>query len=277
MEIVRGEDVYYLRELLGKGAYSNVYYSKLREETYAIKVIKKTGKAKEDRLFRLETSIHSSVTHPNIVKYNGHFENAENYYIILEYCNSKTLLDLFRKTREFSLNEITGITLQLIDAVSYLHSRNIIHGDIKLGNIFMHDILQVKLGDFGLATQLRSSDEIIRSIRGTPNYMAPEILNGNGYSFSVDIWAICVVLFALVYKKMPFEMSSITKTYDLIKACKYHSYETREELTLLKLAFHNVFNLDISSRMSLNDLKDFILRNIMEFDECSAEDVSESS
>ncbi len=78
------------------------------------------------------------------------------------------------------------------------------HRDIKLGNIFLNYKMQVKIGDFGLSTKLKSHRDRRFTTCGTPNYIAPEILNETGHGFEVDIWAVGIMLYALVVGKPPF-------------------------------------------------------------------------
>jgi polo-like kinase 1 len=84
---------------------------------------------------------------------------------------------------------------QIIEGVRYLHQQNVIHRDLKLGNIFLGENNVVKLGDFGLATRLAHADERKMTICGTPNYIAPEILKESGHSFEVDVWSLGVILY----------------------------------------------------------------------------------
>lgn len=94
--------------------------------------------------------------------------------------------------------------------MKYLHKNKIIHRDIKLGNLFLSDKLEIKVGDFGLAAKLEFDNEKRHTVCGTPNYLAPEILSSkNGHSYEVDIWSIGVVLFAMVIGKPPFETSDV--------------------------------------------------------------------
>lgn len=263
MEIIRGSDIILLKELLGTGGFSKVYYSELIDGVpCAIKIINKNGKIKKSRMNQIvneEIKIQSSVIHSNIVGVKGHFEDENNYYIILEYCNSKTLLDLYKKTNSFSVNEIRSIVLQIIDATMYLHSRYIIHGDLKLGNIFLHDILQVKIGDFGLATQLKNADSKITRFIGTPNYIAPEIINRKPYSFSCDIWAIGVILYALVYKELPFEYINLELTYQRIRDNFYIIPNTSKDKQMFIPIIRRIFDHNVNSRITLSELKAILL------------------
>ena len=79
----------------------------------------------------------------------------------------------------------------------------------------------MKLGDFGLACVIQHEKQRRKSMCGTPNYIAPEILNGEGHSYEVDIWAVGVIMYAMLIGKMPFETSTIKTTYGRISSCMY--------------------------------------------------------
>jgi len=83
---------------------------------------------------------------------------------------------------------------QIVNALKYLHQHKVIHRDLKLGNLFLNENMEIKLGDFGLATKLEYEGEKKKTICGTPNYIAPEILEGKGHSYEVDIWSVGVIM-----------------------------------------------------------------------------------
>lgn len=113
-------------------------------------------------------------------------------------------------------------TVQIINALKYLHSHRVIHRDLKLGNLFVNDKMEIKLGDFGLATKLDFEGEKKRTICGTPNYIAPEVLEGrNGHSYEVDVWSLGVIIYTLIIGKPPFETSDVKATYRRIKMNAY--------------------------------------------------------
>jgi len=87
-----------------------------------------------------------------------------------------------------------------------LHFNKVIHRDLKLGNLFLNDKMEIKLGDFGLATKLDYDDQKKKTICGTPNYIAPEILEDKtGHSYEVDIWSLGVIIYTLLIGKPPYE------------------------------------------------------------------------
>lgn len=110
---------------------------------------------------------------------------------------------------------------QILSGVHYLHQNKIIHRDLKLGNLFLNDDLQVKIGDFGLATRITYDGEEKKTLCGTPNYIAPEILTKRGHSYEVDIWSIGCIMYTLLAGKPPFETSTLKETYNKIKNCEY--------------------------------------------------------
>ena len=93
---------------------------------------------------------------------------------------------------------------------------------LKLGNLFLNDKMEVKIGDFGLATKLEFDGDRKRTICGTPNYIAPEILEGkNGHSYEVDTWSLGVIIYTLLFGKPPFETQDVKTTYQKIKKNQY--------------------------------------------------------
>jgi polo-like kinase 1 len=95
----------------------------------------------------------------------------------------------------------------------------VIHRDLKLGNLFLDSDMRIKVGDFGLATKLTHKDERRRTICGTPNYIAPEILEGKtGHSFEVDVWSTGVIMYTFLIGKPPFEAKDVKSTYKRILA-----------------------------------------------------------
>jgi serine/threonine protein kinase len=99
--------------------------------------------------------------------------------------------------------------LQMVKALQYIHRHSIVHRDLKLGNILISETMQLKLCDFGLSTRISYQGEKKRTVCGTPNYIAPEILEEEGHSYESDIWSLGVILYALLFGKPPFESSTV--------------------------------------------------------------------
>ena len=181
-------------KLLGKGGFAKVYevINIETKQISAVKVMEKAAltKARVRQKFMSEVKIHKSLHHTNIVKFEGYFEDTESVYILLELCTNHTLNDLMKRRKRLSELEVQCYLSQVLSSLRYLHTHRVIHRDIKLGNIFLSDKMEIKMGDFGLAAKLEFEGEKKRTICGTPNYIAPEILDGRGgHSYEVDIWS----------------------------------------------------------------------------------------
>ncbi|KAJ8940046.1 hypothetical protein NQ314_010878 [Rhamnusium bicolor] len=130
-------------------------------------------------------------------------------------------IDTSQKWKALTEPETRYYMKQILNGVNYLHSNRIIHRDLKLGNLFLNDELVVKIGDFGLAAKIEYDGERKKTLCGTPNYIAPEILNKKGHSFEVDIWSMGCIMYTLLIGRPPFETNSLKETYSRIKKCDY--------------------------------------------------------
>jgi serine/threonine protein kinase len=136
---------------------------------------------------------------------------------------AQTLMELVKRRKRLSEPEARYWTLQLLDATRYMHANGVIHRDLKLGNLFVNEDMELRVGDFGLATWLARPNERRRTLCGTPNYIAPEILEqpAAGHSFEVDTWSIGVILYTLLVGRPPFETASVEETYQRIRDCAF--------------------------------------------------------
>jgi len=133
---------------------------------YAAKVIHKTNltRTRAKQKLMSEIKIHRSLNHQYIVGFEHFFEDSENVYITLEICNNQTMNELLKRRKRLHEVEVQCWALQIISAMKYLHSHRVIHRDIKLGNLFISSKMEIKVGDFGLATKLDFDGEKKRTI-----------------------------------------------------------------------------------------------------------------
>lgn len=142
-----------------------------------------------------------------------------------------------------------------MNALVFLQKNRVIHRDLKLGNLFLNDQLEVKLGDFGLAARLEFDTEKRHTVCGTPNYLAPEVLvSKQGHSYEVDIWSLGVVLYALLVGKPPFETPEVKMTYEKIKKGVYSFPEHIKISDNAKNLITKIFNLDPTKRPTLQQI-----------------------
>ena len=224
---------------LGRGGYSVVYLVKHIKtgKKYALKCAMKfkKGRDRSDRTLQ-EILVLSELKHPSVIRLVGWFENEENIYLVLSYVPGRDLSKFFRDkppTRDLA----ASIILQIVEGIKYCHSRGVIHRDMKLENILIKDDMTIKLTDFGLCAIKTHRDEYFNDEVGTVRYTAPELLSGEGYDESVDVWGIGVILFTLLTGQYPFDGSRKSNIFKRIvkKHIDYSQYDlSDEEINLLK-------------------------------------------
>ncbi|EFC37695.1 predicted protein [Naegleria gruberi] len=217
---------YYQERFLGKGGFAQCYLFRQVGTNifHAAKIIDKKTLEKENvkqKLFS-EIKIHSSLSHRHIVNFVRYFEDINNVYILLEVCNCGSMMDLLKSRTRLTEQEARFFLHQILLACLYMNEKKVIHRDLKLGNLFLTDKMEIKIGDFGLATEVEFDGERKKTICGTPNYIAPEILYNKGHSFEVDIWSIGVILYTMLVGTPPFETKDVKETYKKIKHNDYN-------------------------------------------------------
>lgn len=221
-------DYYTFEESLGKGKFGNVKLGidKSNKNQVAIKTINKANlKGIETEMVKTETEIMRFCRHKNIVRLIDNFEDLNNIYIVLEFLSGGNLNN-FLSEQQTILPEkkIKEIIYQIGTGINYLHHFGILHRDLKPENLMMsnknHQISIVKIVDFGLSKILGVTEKS-NDAYGTLSYAAPEVIQKNNYSTTVDIWSMGVILFFLVCGYLPFndknnDVSKIAK--DITKA-----------------------------------------------------------
>ena len=217
---------------LGKGGFAKCYEFICQDNNkiFAAKMLPlsdiKTERQKQKLL--TEIKIHKSLHHQQIVAFEHYFKDNTNVYILLELCQ--------------------------IRALQYLHSHRVIHRDLKLGNLFLNDKMELKVGDFGLATKLDFEGERKKTVCGTLNYIAPEVLYGAGHSYEVDVWAIGVIIYTSLIGKPPFETRDVKTTYIKIKKADF-SFPITSKISLgAKNIIKKILILDPKKRPTLNNI-----------------------
>ena len=255
-------------KFLGKGGFARVYEMICQGtgETYAGKLISKDHLSKVRARHKLmsEIKIHRSLSHQNVVKFHRFFEDEEIVYILLEMCPNQTFSELLRRRKRLTELEVQCYLTQVLTGLRYLHSLRVIHRDIKLANVFLSEKMEVKLGDFGLSAKLEYEGERKRTICGTPNYMAPEILDGKvGHSYECDVWSFGVLMYTLLVGRPPFETKDVKTTYRRIKMYLYNFPESIEISVEAKRLITSILILEPSKRPTLEDIvsSEFFTKN----------------
>ncbi|UPK98993.1 hypothetical protein LCI18_009928 [Fusarium solani-melongenae] len=212
---------YQVGKLLGKGGFAICYYGThaVTRQKFALKVVKSHMPPKMEQKFQTELQIHSKMKHKNVVQFLRAFSQENCTYLVLELCPNGSLMDMVKRRKGLTEPEVRFYSVQITGAIKYMHNKGVIHRDLKMGNIFLDSRMNAKIGDFGLAALLvtgRDMHTIRRTtLCGTPNYIAPEILEKGkkGHDHMVDIWSLGIIMFAMFTSKPPFQSSTTDEIY----------------------------------------------------------------
>ncbi|XP_022833057.1 serine/threonine-protein kinase polo-like [Spodoptera litura] len=230
---IKNNCTYQRLQFYGRGGFGICYKIKeIATETYwATKIISKkmlTNASNKKRLTQ-EINIHRSLKHKHVVAFHSSFEDINFLYMLMEVCKGRSLQELQLRRRKITVPECRYFTRQILLGLAYLHGRQIIHRDLKPGNIFLDQDIQIKIGDFGLATRFTYTKDRKQKFCGTPNYMAPEILTSHGHSYKADIWSIGCLMYTLLVGSPPFDAPTVKDTYSKIKCCDYSMPSTIDQ------------------------------------------------
>nr|CAH8834011.1 unnamed protein product [Trichobilharzia regenti] len=207
---------YEVRDILGSGASSTVRrcIEKDSKCEYAVKILDLNSGVDTPDVIRSECMrevaiLRKVVDHANIIKIHDVFEGDAYIFLVSEICQGGELFDYLTHNVIISEKRTRALMRQLFDAVNFIHDRQIVHRDLKPENILLDDNLNIKVTDFGLAVFVDDEEEL-RETRGTPGYLAPEVLmcgyyeDQPPYGQPVDIWACGVIMYTLLAGCPPF-------------------------------------------------------------------------
>ena len=209
-----------------------------------------------------EASIMKKLLHPNVISFKDVFKDTklDYFYIVMEYANDgdlskkiKTQKNKIIGEKYFSEEKIMQYFYQICRGLQYIHSKNIIHRDIKSQNIFLMKNGKIKIGDFGIAKALTNTKNNATTIIGTPYYFSPEIINGEPYNYKTDIWSLGVVLYEMCCLKLPFESNNIAQLSIKIMKGKYDPIPNRYSKNMANL-IKNMLNIDQKLRPNINEV-----------------------
>ncbi|XP_013788825.2 serine/threonine-protein kinase PLK2-like [Limulus polyphemus] len=221
----RTKTTYLKGKFLGKGGFAHVHEitDLTTNKIYAGKIVQKANLTKSHQTEKIlrEVEVHNLLEHKNIVRFYGCFEDEKHIYILLENCPRKSLAHVLKKRKVLTEQEVRYYIHQLVEGVEYIHNCGVIHRDLKLGNLLLSENMEVKIGDFGLASHIVKEGYRKRSVCGTPNYIAPEVLSMEGHGKEADIWAIGCIMYAMLVGHPPFETTTLNETYSRISNNSY--------------------------------------------------------
>nr|DBA23563.1 TPA: hypothetical protein GDO54_014467 [Pyxicephalus adspersus] len=212
-------------KVLGKGGFAKCYEMTdlTTNKIYAAKIIPHSRVSKPHQRDKIdkEIELHRTLNHRHVVQFYHYFEDKENIYILLEYCSRRSMAHILKTRKVLTDPEVRYYLKQIVSGLKYLHEQEILHRDLKLGNFFINENMELKVGDFGLAARLEPMEQRRRTICGTPNYLSPEVLNKQGHGCESDIWALGCVMYTMMLGRPPFETTNLKETYRCIREAKY--------------------------------------------------------
>ncbi|KAB1222688.1 CBL-interacting serine/threonine-protein kinase 23 [Morella rubra] len=214
---------YELGRTLGEGNFAKVKFARNLEtgENVAIKILDKEKVLKHRMIGQIKREISTMklIRHPNVIRMYEVMASKTKIYIVLEFVTGGELFDKIASKGRLKEDEARKYFQQLINAVDYCHSRGVFHRDLKPENLLLDATGVLKVSDFGLSAlpQQVREDGLLHTTCGTPNYVAPEVINNKGYDGAkADLWSCGVILFVLMAGYLPFEESNLMALYKKI-------------------------------------------------------------
>ncbi|KAK3204538.1 hypothetical protein Dsin_018584 [Dipteronia sinensis] len=221
---------YELGRTLGEGSFAKVKFARNTEtgENVAIKILDKEKILKHKMIGQIKREISTMklIRHPNVIRMYEVMASKSRIYIVLEFVTGGELFDKIASKGRLKEDEARLYFQQLINAVDYCHSRGVCHRDLKPENLLLDANGVLKVSDFGLSAlpQQVREDGLLHTTCGTPNYVAPEVINNKGYDGAkADLWSCGVILFVLMAGYLPFEESNLMALYKKIFKADFKS------------------------------------------------------
>ena len=213
-------DNYRFEKSIGQGTFGKVKLALFipSNKKYAVKILNKTQikLKKEVHLVKRELDIIPKFAHPNVIHVKCIFEDENNYYIIMDYCENGELFDYIVKHHSLTEDETALFFYQLINGVEHIHSKHVVHRDLKPENLLLTKSNMLKIIDFGLSNHFSGDKcKLLETKCGSPSYAAPEIIKGFPYDGrKTDVWCCGIITYAMICGYLPFEGEENKEIFD---------------------------------------------------------------
>uniref|UniRef100_A0A8C9WNF8 Protein kinase C n=1 Tax=Scleropages formosus TaxID=113540 RepID=A0A8C9WNF8_SCLFO len=234
-------DDFIFHKVLGKGSFGKVLLAELKGhgEYFAVKALKKDVVLMDDDVEC--TMVEKRVLalawdNPFLTHLFCAFQTKEHLFFVMEYLNGGDLMFHIQEKGRFDLTRATFYSAEIICGLQFLHSKGIIYRDLKLDNVMLDRDGHIKIADFGMCKENVFGDNRATTFCGTPDYIAPEILLGQKYSFSVDWWSFGVLLYEMLIGQSPFHGDDEDELFESIRmdTPHYPRWITKESKDLLE-------------------------------------------
>lgn len=212
-------DFDYLK-LLGKGTFGKVILvrEKATGRYYAMKILRKEVIIAKDEVAHTvtESRVLQNTRHPFLTALKYAFQTHDRLCFVMEYANGGELFFHLSRERVFTEDRARFYGAEIVSALEYLHSRDVVYRDIKLENLMLDKDGHIKITDFGLCKEGISDGATMKTFCGTPEYLAPEVLEDNDYGRAVDWWGLGVVMYEMMCGRLPFYNQDHERLFELI-------------------------------------------------------------
>ncbi|KNC52144.1 AGC protein kinase [Thecamonas trahens ATCC 50062] len=207
-------------KVIGKGSFGKVMQVRKKDtgQVMALKILKKSMLIERNQVEHTmsERQIMHKISHPFIVNLLYAFQTPEKLYLVMEYVNGGELFFHLKNEGRFSEERVKLYVAELSCALGHLHSFDIVYRDLKPENILLDHEGHIKITDFGLSKQFESPNETTETFCGTPEYLAPEILQGKGHGKGVDWWSLGTLMYEMLTGLPPFYSQNVNVMYQKI-------------------------------------------------------------
>eukprot|EP01121_Diplochlamys_sp_Union-15-3_P009082 TRINITY_DN2450_c0_g2_i3.p1 TRINITY_DN2450_c0_g2~~TRINITY_DN2450_c0_g2_i3.p1 ORF type:complete len:421 (-),score=96.71 TRINITY_DN2450_c0_g2_i3:80-1342(-) len=235
------KDDFELLTVIGRGSFGKVMQVRKKgtNEIYALKVMRKDAIIQKKQVTHTkdEKAILQQIAHPFIVKLHYAFQTKDKLYMVLDYINGGELFFHLKKEGKFNVDRVRLYAAEIASAMAHLHSLGIVYRDLKPENILLDKDGHVVITDFGLSKIIpKDSKEGTHTFCGTPEYLAPEVLCGQGHSHAVDWWSLGTLIFEMLTGLPPFYSKNINVMYQKILSAQlaFPSYVDDDAKSLLE-------------------------------------------
>jgi len=237
-----GKEDFDLISVIGKGSFGKVFQVKKKTQPnqgsiYAMKVLRKEAifARKQVAHTKAEKTILAKIQHPFIIKLHWAFQTDQKLYMVLDYINGGELFFHLKNEGRFSEQRVKLYAAEIASALAHLHALDIVYRDLKPENILLNNDGHIVITDFGLSKEI-NPHEGTQTFCGTPEYLAPEVLRGEGHGTAVDWWSLGTLMYEMLTGLPPFYSQNINIMYQKILSgeLRFPSYVSAEAQSILE-------------------------------------------